>query len=169
MKKILVVVDMQNDFLTGALGSADCAATYDPVRQKIAVAKKAGVEVVFTRDTHQENYLTTQEGKRLPVVHCVKDTFGWQIAEGLYNGEKVFDKPTFGSLELAEYLRSGEYGEIEFVGVCTDICVVSNAVMAKAYCPNATVKVDSACCAGTSKQNHESAIATMKCCQVEVR
>ena len=169
MKEVLIVIDMQKDFLTGALGNADTAAVTEKVAEKIKNARAAGVEIVFTRDTHKENYLTTQEGKRLPVVHCIKDTDGWQIEGGLYvAGEKVFDKPTFGSIELAEYIRDGKYERAELVGVCTDICVVSNALLLKAYCPEMTVAVDGACCAGVTRESHEAALKTMAACQVEV-
>lgn len=169
MKEVLIVIDMQKDFLTGALGNADTAAVTEKVAEKIKNARAAGVEIVFTRDTHKENYLTTQEGKRLPVVHCIKDTDGWQIEGGLYvEGEKVFDKPTFGSIELAEYIRDGKYERAELVGVCTDICVVSNALLLKAYCPEMTVAVDGACCAGVTRESHEAALKTMAACQVEV-
>ena len=169
MKEILVVVDMQKDFLTGALGNADTAAVTEKVAKKIKAERERGVEVIFTRDTHQENYLSTQEGKRLPVVHCIENTEGWQIEDGLYLlGEKVFDKPTFGSIELAEYIRDKKYEKVTLVGVCTDICVVSNALLIKAYCPEITVAVDKECCAGVTRESHEAALKTMSACQVEV-
>ncbi len=169
MKEVLIVIDMQKDFLTGALGNADTAAVTEKVAKKIEKARAEGVEIVFTRDTHAENYLSTQEGKRLPVAHCIRGTDGWQIENGLYKaGEKVFDKPTFGSIELAEYIRDGKYDKATLVGVCTDICVVSNALLLKAYCPEMTVAADSACCAGVTKESHAAALKTMAACQVEV-
>lgn len=168
MKRALVVVDMQNDFLTGALGNADCAAVKEPVQKKIAEEKALGADVIFTRDTHGADYFSTQEGKSLPVLHCEKDTDGWQIAKGLYSGEKVFDKPTFGSLDLAKYLQEKGYDEVAFVGVCTDICVVSNAILCKAFCPETKVSVFKNCCAGTSKEAHEAALSTMRSCQIQI-
>lgn len=169
MKEVLIVIDMQNDFLTGALGNADTAAVVGEVAKKIELARRAGKEIVFTRDTHFENYLQTQEGKRLPVVHCIKDSDGWQIADGLYKAsEKIFDKPTFGSLELAKYIQDGGYDTAELCGVCTDICVVSNALLLKAFCPDLRVVVSASACAGVTKESHESALKTMSACQVDV-
>ena len=169
MKKLLVVVDMQNDFVTGSLGSADAVAILPNVMEKVKLAREKGATVVFTRDTHFENYPSTQEGKKLPVTHCIKNTRGWEIADGLFKeGERVFDKPTFGSLELAQYVKEEGFDEVELVGVCTDICVVSNALLIKAYCPETGVKVDSGCCAGVTKESHQSALKTMESCQVEI-
>ena len=169
MKKLLVVVDMQNDFVTGALGSKEAVAILPNIMKKLATARENGVTVVFTRDTHFDNYLTTQEGKNLPVVHCIKDTRGWEIVEGLFHeGECVFDKPTFGSLELARFVKEEGFDEVELVGVCTDICVVSNALLIKAYCPEIKIRVDANCCAGVTRESHESALKTMSSCQVEI-
>lgn len=169
MKEALIVVDMQNDFLTGALGSAEAAAILPAVRAKISAARSAGREVIFTRDTHGEDYFSTQEGRLLPALHCVKGNVGWQISEGLYaEGDRVFDKPSFGSLALAEYLRAEGFERAEFIGVCTDICVVSNALLAKAYCPEAEISVAADCCAGTTAAAHEAALSTMRSCQVIV-
>ena len=168
MKRLLVVVDMQNDFLTGSLANAEAERVLKNVKAKLKRAREEGVEIVFTRDTHFENYLSTQEGKNLPVVHCIKDTWGWQIADGLYGGERVFDKPVFGSVELAEYVKQGEYKTVEMTGVCTDICVVSNALLVKAYCPETAVTVDASCCAGVTKESHEAALKTMSSCQIKV-
>lgn len=169
MKEVLIVIDMQKDFLTGALGNEQTASVTEKVREKIETARKAGKEIVFTRDTHFENYLETQEGKRLPVTHCIKGSDGWQIADGLYqDGEKIFDKPTFGSLELAEYVQNGGYAKAELCGVCTDICVVSNALLLKAFCPELQVFVSASACAGVTVGSHLSALKTMSMCQVEV-
>ena len=169
MKEILVVVDMQKDFLTGALGSADAAAVIPNVKACIERARAKGITVVFTRDTHGKEYFQTQEGRKLPVAHCEKDTDGWQIADGLYKeGERVFDKPVFGSVALAEFLKAEGFDKIGFIGVCTDICVVSNVILAKAYCPEAEVYVNSACCAGVTREAHEAALKTMQSCQVTV-
>lgn len=169
MKKLLVVVDMQNDFVTGALGTKEAVAILPFVAKKVKLARENGVEVVFTRDTHLENYPSTQEGKKLPVLHCIKYTRGWEIVDGLFeDGERIFDKPTFGSLELAEFVKNQEFDEVELIGVCTDICVVSNALLIKAYCPELKVQVDASCCAGVSKDSHESALKTMASCQIEI-
>ena len=169
MKEILVVVDMQNDFLTGTLGNADAAAVVPNVKACIERARARSATVVFTRDTHGKDYFQTQEGKNLPVAHCEKDTDGWQIADGLYqDGERVFDKPVFGSVSLAEFLKAEGFEKIGFIGVCTDICVVSNVILAKAYCPEAEVYVDSACCAGVTRAANDAALQTMRSCQVTV-
>ena len=169
MKELLIVVDMQNDFLTGALGSPQAVACIPFVKKEIARARAFHKEVVFTRDTHADNYMYTQEGKNLPVPHCIKDTFGWQILEGLHRaGEKIFDKPTFGSLELANYVSRGGYTKITLVGVCTDICVVSNALLLKAYLPETEVRVVAKACAGVSMESHEAALKTMGACQIKI-
>lgn len=173
MDKILVVVDMQNDFVTGALGSVEAQQIVPEVVKKVESFKGT---VVFTRDTHQENYMETQEGRNLPVVHCIEGSEGWQIIPELIpftNGKKIFDKPTFGSTELAEYIkeeankRNGELA-VELIGVCTDICVVSNALLIKAFNREIPVAVDAKCCAGVTPAAHDAAIATMKSCQVAV-
>lgn len=171
MKKILVVVDMQNDFIDGALGTAEAVGIVPAVAEKI---KSFDGEVVFTRDTHYENYLETQEGRNLPVVHCVKDSFGWQIREGLEelrSGVK-FDKPTFGSVELGKYLAEINTSEgiesVTLIGLCTDICVISNAMLVKAFMPEVPVIVDAACCAGVSPATHLNALEAMKVCQIKV-
>ena len=169
MKRLLVIVDMQNDFLTGALANENAERVLANVKAKLEKARLENIEVVFTRDTHFENYLSTQEGKNLPVPHCIKGTWGWNIADGLYEGnERVFDKPVFGSIELATFVKEGGYTDVEVVGVCTDICVVSNVLLIKAYCPETAVVVDSDCCAGVTKESHESALKTMASCQVSV-
>lgn len=168
MKSLLVVVDMQNDFIFGALGTKEARAILPAVKEEISSAKAAGVEIVFTRDTHGENYLVTQEGKNLPVPHCVKGTEGWRIAEGLYGGERVFDKPVFGSEELAEFVKENAFDEVTLVGVCTDICVVSNALLIKAKCPEVKVRLVEKACAGVTPQTHSAAIVTMRSCQVEI-
>ena len=172
MRKILVVVDMQNDFIDGALGTKEACAIVDNV-----VAKMGEYEcenIFLTRDTHYENYLDTQEGRKLPVVHCVKDTDGWQIcgAVAAAAGEAtVIDKPTFGSVELASLLmtqRARESLEIELVGLCTDICVISNALLLKAAMPEAPIRVDARCCAGVTPESHKNALDAMRMCQIEI-
>ena len=169
MKKLLIVVDMQNDFITGSLGSPQAEAIMQNVKDKIASYKQSGDDVIFTRDTHHDDYLTTQEGEHLPVVHCIEGTPGHQIADGLdVDGCEVFDKPNFGSLELARLVADGGYGEIELCGLCTDICVVSNAIILKAQLPEARISVDASCCAGVTAESHDAALLTMKMCQVEI-
>lgn len=174
MKKVLIVVDMQKDFVNGSLGTKEAVAIVDAVVEKV---KNFDGEVIFTRDTHFENYMDTQEGKNLPVVHCVKDTEGWQIIPELKvlceeKGCKCYDKPTFGSRELAEDLKNmydvGELESVELIGICTDICVVSNALMIKAFMPELPVALDSACCAGVTPEKHEAALETMRSCQILV-
>ena len=165
MKKTLIVVDMQNDFIDMALGTKEAVAIVPKVKEKIAAYVKNGDEIIYTRDTHGENYLDTPEGKKLPVPHCIKGTPGWQIADGLYvEGSKIIDKPNFGWPNWKE--ESLE--EVELIGLCTDICVVSNALIIKAVFPDAVVKVDKTCCAGVTPASHEAALTTMGMCQIDV-
>lgn len=169
MKNILLVIDMQNDFIDGSLGTKEAVAILPNVKKKI---EEFDGLVLFTRDTHFEDYLQTQEGKRLPVVHCIKGTQGWQIREELEELRKtdVIDKLTFGSKELGPILEKIDTEEgiesITLIGLCTDICVISNALIAKAYCPEVPVIVDSNCCAGVSPQSHENALSAMAACQI---
>lgn len=168
-KKLLVVVDMQNDFIGGALGTQEAQSILPAVRARIADARKEGEVVVFTRDTHGDDYLSTQEGKNLPVPHCIAGTAGHEIAAGLcLAGERVFDKPAFGSIELAAYVKEGGFTAVELVGVCTDICVISNALLIKAFCPEAEVCVRAGCCAGVTAQSHQTALEAMRACQVKI-
>lgn len=166
MKKTLIVVDMQNDFIDMALGTKEAVAILPAVKKKIEEYVKCGDEIIFTRDTHSENYLETNEGKHLPVPHCIRGTKGWEIADGLYvEGAKIIDKPNFGWLGWdKENLE-----EVELIGLCTDICVVSNALIIKAAHPEINVKVDSKCCAGVTPESHDAALKTMAMCQVEVK
>ena len=138
--------------------------------EKIKKARDAGWEVVFTRDTHQKNYLQTQEGKNLPVVHCILGSRGWQISDKLDVGKsRIFDKPSFGSLDLADYVATlNDLEEIELVGLCTGICVISNAFILKAKLPEVKVSVDSSCCACVTPESHATALSAMKLCQVNV-
>lgn len=171
MKNILIVVDMQNDFIDGALGTAEAVAIVDAVKNKIRAFEG---EVIFTRDTHPEEYLETQEGKNLPVVHCVAGSEGWQIRAGLTEIRPctVIDKPTFGSAELGAVLvrknTEDAIGEITLIGLCTDICVISNALLIKAFLPEVPVCVDAACCAGVTPESHRNALAAMKMCQIRI-
>ncbi len=163
--KTLIVIDMQNDFIDGSLGTKEAQAIVKNVRKKIEQYRKNGDEVIFTRDTHGENYLDTPEGRKLPVKHCIEGTHGWQIADGLlFDGAVCIDKPSFGYTRWSE--RSFE--SIELVGLCTDICVVSNALILKAQFPNADICVDSRCCAGVTPETHRAALDTMKMCQIDI-
>lgn len=169
MKKVLVVVDMQNDFVYGSLGTVEGKEIVANVLEKVKDAKEEETDLVFTRDTHRDNYLETQEGKHLPVVHCIKDSEGWQIIECLRPyAEKIIDKPSFGSMELAQLVTEKGYDDIELIGLCTDICVVSNALLLKVAMPEARIRVDASCCAGVSEETHQAALKTMETCQVEV-
>ena len=165
MKKTLIVVDMQNDFIDMALGTKEAVSIVPKVKDKIQLYKGNGYEIIFTRDTHGEDYLETPEGKKLPVEHCIKGTKGWEIADGLYiDGCKIIDKPNFGW----PYWKSEELEEVEIIGLCTDICVVSNALVIKAIFPNIKVSVDASCCAGVTPTSHNAALTTMKMCQIDV-
>ena len=165
MKKTLIVIDMQKDFIDGSLGTKEAVAIVSGVKAKIAKYAEAGDEIIFTRDTHQENYLETNEGKHIPVEHCIQGTDGWKIAKGLeVPGAIYIDKPSFGYMDWKDY----DLEEVEIVGLCTDICVVSNALIIKATYPEINVTVDARCCAGVTPESHEAALATMKMCQVNV-
>ena len=165
MKRTLIVVDMQNDFINMALGTAEAVAIVPTVKAKIQEYIKNGDEVIFTRDTHSDDYLSTLEGKKLPVPHCIKGTKGWEIADGLYaDGCQIIDKPNFGWPNWDRHT----FESVELIGLCTDICVVSNALIIKAMFPDAEVKVDSSCCAGVTPDTHNAALETKKMCQIEV-
>ncbi len=167
MKNYLIVVDVQKDFVDGALGTKEAVAIIPRVTQIIAAHRAAGEPVIFTRDTHGENYMQTNEGKHLPVPHCIRDTPGWEIYPGVYDGESVIaDKPSFGFLDWETYIC--EPASILLIGLCTDICVVSNALILKALFPETRVMVAPDACAGVTPATHDAAIATMKMCQVEI-
>ena len=172
MERYLVVIDMQKDFIDGALGSEMAQRIVPEVIRKIGEYKPGNIYA--TRDTHFENYLDTLEGKKLPVTHCVKESEGWQIhpeVSAAMPEAKIFDKYTFGSEQLAQelYQRSlaGEM-EIELVGLCTDICVVSNALLIRAKLPGTVIRVDPKCCAGVTEETHKAALQTMKMCQIDI-
>lgn len=168
-ERLLIVVDMQRDFIDGALGTPEAVKILPAVRARIRAARERGEEVAFTRDTHAPDYLSTQEGKKLPVPHCLRGSAGWQLAEGLAaEGEQIFDKPAFGSPALASYVRAGNYASVELIGVCTDICVISNALLVKAFCPELPVSVRADCCAGVSPESHARALEAMRACQVDI-
>ncbi len=167
MKKALIVVDMQVDFVTGALGTKEAQEIVPAVRQKITKYIEEKQKIIFTKDTHQENYLDTQEGKKLPVKHCIRGTDGWEIIPELSGYvTQVVEKPTFGSTKLPELVEDAD--EIELIGLCTDICVISNAMLLKAYYPEKIIRVDASCCAGVTIQSHQNALEAMKMCQIEV-
>ena len=166
--KYLIVVDMQVDFITGSLGSDLATAIVPKVVEKV---KKFDGKIIFTRDTHFENYMNTQEGRNLPVEHCIKDSDGWQICDELKPyANIVVDKLTFGSIELPSILESlGEpIDSIELCGLCTDICVISNAMVLKAAFPETPIIVDSACSAGVSIESHNNALNAMKAVQIQI-
>ncbi|MBO5198703.1 MAG: cysteine hydrolase [Lachnospiraceae bacterium] len=172
--KILAVIDMQNDFIDGSLGTPEAQAIVPKVVSKV---RQFDGTVVYTRDTHGAVYLDTQEGRNLPVVHCVKDTPGWQLTEELEelrcaDHSPIFDKPAFGSMELARFLaaraQTEELTEVELVGLCTDICVISNAMLLKTVLPEITITVDASCCAGVTPESHRNALNAMKMCQISV-
>ena len=171
MRKILIVIDMQNDFIDGALGTKEAVAIVPAVKAKI---ENFDGPVLFTRDTHEICYMETQEGKNLPVPHCIRGTDGWQIRpelDALRTTEPI-DKPTFGSKELGTILTEmnakEEIGSITLIGLCTDICVISNAMLVKAFLPEVPIIVDSACCAGVTPESHENALKAMQVCQIKV-
>ena len=158
---------MSENFIDCALGTAEAQAIVPKVKEKIAEYYGRGDEIIFTRDTHGEDYLDTPEGKKLPVVHCVKGTKGWEIADGLMvPGAVIVDKPNFG---YPNWKEKFVFEKVELIGLCTDICVVSNALILKAQFPEADISVDSACCAGVTPESHEAALLTMKMCQIEVK
>ena len=172
MQEILVVVDMQNDFVTGPLGTPEARTILPKVAEKV---KNFPGRVLFTRDTHEENYLESREGRALPVPHCIRGTRGGEICPELetLRKEEPIDKPTFGSTGLGEVLRAADqYGEkigkITLVGVCTDICVISNALLLRAFLPEAEIAVDAACCAGVTPESHQTALRAMKACQIAI-
>lgn len=182
MTDMLIVVDMQRDFVSGALGSAEAQAIVPAVCARIARAKEEGTAVVFTLDTHEDDYMTTREGRLLPVPHCIRSSEGWTlepaVAKTCAPGMLSFEKPTFGSAALARHAAAfaaeknavdGRGMTIELCGVCTDICVVSNALLIKAALPEADLVVDSALCAGVTPEKHEAALKTMRSCQIDVR
>jgi nicotinamidase-related amidase len=167
--KTLIVIDMQNDFIDGALGTPEAQAIVPNVKKKLEEYKANGHNILFTRDTHYAGYLNTQEGKYLPVPHCIQGTPGWCISTELGSGVgyDVVDKRTFG-YETLRYHIDDSSESIELVGVCTDICVVSNALILKAQFPETKIIVDASCCAGVTPEKHKAALEVMKSCQIEV-
>ncbi len=172
MRKLLLVIDMQTDFVDGALGTAEAVAIIPNVLREIAKYDKS--DIIATRDTHPDEYMSTREGRHLPVPHCIKGTPGWEIHPEIapaLEGCKIIDKPTFGSTELCEHileLAQGKDIEVTLVGLCTDICVVSNAMLIKAALPEIEVSVVSDACAGVTPDTHAAALTTMKMCQINI-
>ena len=171
MKKFLIVVDMQKDFVDGSLGTSEAQAIVENVARKIEGFDGG---IIVTYDTHGEDYMQTAEGRKLPVPHCIRGSQGWQIREELEKlrtGPAV-DKPTFGSQALGELLlkldKEEKIGSITLVGLCTDICVISNALLAKAFLPEVPITVDASCCAGVTPESHKTALSAMKMCQIQV-
>lgn len=176
MKKLLVVVDFQNDFIDGTLGTSEAVAIVPNVVNKVT---DWDGDIAFTADTHGVDYLETNEGKHLPVEHCIQNTDGWELRREVAKAvkekmdAKVFQgvsflKNTFGSLDLMNYIRAVGYEYVEFIGLCTDICVASNAIMAKAFLPEAQIVVDPTCRAGVTPETHDAALTTMKMCQIDI-
>lgn len=169
-KKLLIVVDMQYDFIDGALANKDAQAILDDMVKYI---KKFDGDIIFTKDTHDENYMKSQEGKFLPIPHCIKGTMGWCVHEDLINAAskhnvEVVEKPTFGYAGWLEVLNKYELDEIIMVGTCTDICVVSNALAIKAAAPETLVSVIGSLCAGLTREKHEAALEVMRSCQIKI-
>ena len=170
--KLLVIVDMQKDFVDGALGTPEAAAIVPAVVDRVARAVQEGWDIIFTQDTHSEAYMDTQEGRNLPVPHCIRGSEGWTIIPQLQDfaaGHTCVEKPTFGSLALAELVSRCGYESIELIGLCTDICVISNAMLLKAALPEVPIFVDSACCAGVTPASHANALEAMKLCQITIK
>ncbi|MBQ7583803.1 MAG: cysteine hydrolase [Lachnospiraceae bacterium] len=173
MRKLLVVVDMQKDFIDGALGTKEAVGIVPAVVSRIG--EYAAEDVFVTRDTHQKDYLSTQEGKKLPVEHCIEGTPGWELdarVAAAVEGATVVNKPTFGSTELVDMIKrisEKEDVSIELIGLCTDICVVSNALLLKAAMPEAEISVDASCCAGVTPEKHKAALETMSSCQITIK
>ncbi len=163
--KAFIVIDMQKDFIDGSLGTKEAVSIVPLVAEKVAEYKKNGYQIIYTRDTHFENYLNTPEGKKLPVEHCIKGTLGWEIVSEIYDEDGIIiDKPSFGYTEWQKF----DFSEIVLAGLCTDICVVSNALILKAMFPDANISVLSKCCAGVTPESHNAALFTMKMCQIDV-
>ena len=174
MNRVLLVVDMQNDFIGGSLGTKEAISIVPNVVEKI---REFEGRIIYTRDTHGENYLSTQEGRNLPIRHCIEDTLGWEIhkdIQELINPKNIiYNKTTFGSkdlvLRLVEMDKKEPIDEIELIGLCTDICVISNALTIKTFLPEVEISVDAKCCAGVTKESHENALNAMKVCQIQVK
>lgn len=173
--RLLIVVDMQNDFIDGALGTAEARAIVAPALERIRSCREMGYAVIGTLDTHGEDYMSTPEGIKLPVPHCIRGTAGWEIRGDIRRAMGdclLVEKPTFGSTDLpgiiARMAQDSQSLTIELIGLCTDICVVSNALLLKAHFPEAAIAVNAACCAGVTPEKHLAALETMRSCQIDV-
>ena len=171
MEKAIIVIDMQNDFVYGPLGTEAAVEMLPRLVEKLDRAvKEKSADLIFTQDTHKEDYLSTQEGRNLPVKHCIKGTEGWQLIHDIMpftkHAKAVIEKKAFGSTRLPSLIKP--YKEVEFVGVCTDVCIISNALLVKAFYPELLVSVDSKCCAGVTPESHKTALAAMKACQCKI-
>jgi nicotinamidase-related amidase len=173
--KLLVVVDMQNDFIDGVLGTPEAQAIVPTVAEKVRKHAEGGEPILYTKDTHYDWYLQSQEGRKLPVPHCIYGTKGHQLHPDIHiSGSYYADKLTFGLADIGEVVehiardRDVVIDEIELVGLCTDICVISNAMLLKAYFPEMSIRVDSSCCAGVTPESHKNALNAMKMCQIEI-
>lgn len=180
--KILVVIDMQKDFTTGVLGNEECRAVMPHVMRRIERARKEGWKIICTQDIHDKNYLSTGEGRRLPVEHCIRGTEGaeliteieelrtkWDDYHEVFLPESPLEKNAFGSTELAKVLEKYQPEEIELIGVCTDICVISNAMILRSSYPDIELSVDASCCAGVTTASHDTALNSMEACQISVK
>lgn len=173
MKSLLIVVDMQNDFISGSLGTREALRIVPALCEKIRTWEGP---VIYTRDTHSESYLSTAEGKKLPVIHCVRGTDGWEldprVAACVKETHRIIDKPSFGSVLLgqtvADMAREGRISSVTLAGLCTDICVISNALLIKAFAPELPLAVDAACCAGVTPESHQNALQAMAVCQIDI-
>ena len=172
MTQAYIIIDMQNDFIDGALGNAQAQAIVPKVEAKIVASKKdedQETDLIFTQDTHGEDYSETQEGRKLPIPHCIKDTRGWRICKQLLPytmWATILEKPSFGCPTLVDEVR--DYDRLVLMGLCTDICVIANAMMLKSFYPEKEIIVDSTCCAGSTPENHEKALQAMKACQIDI-
>lgn len=181
MSKLLIVVDAQNDFITGSLRNSKAIEAMPRIKEKIMKEAAAGTKILYTKDTHFENYLETDEGKMLPIPHCIRYSWGWDIPEDIYvEGSPVYQKFTFGGYHLPDFITdhdllvdkdNNRINEIELIGFCTNICVVSNALILKAAYPHVNIKisVDANCCAGTTVEAHNAALEVMRSCQIEIK
>lgn len=171
MLKVLVVVDMQNDFIDGSLKSEQAQNIVANVVNKINARRAEGYEIILTKDMHDSGYLNTREGRNLPVPHCIKGTYGEKLNEAVSEATKdckIFYKQSYGSRELIEYLSQRQPDIVEFIGLCTDICVITNVLGLKAFLPEAEIAVDPSCCAGASPEGHEAALTAMKSCNITI-
>ncbi|MGI5897039.1 MAG: cysteine hydrolase family protein [Oscillospiraceae bacterium] len=172
MKKLLIVVDYQNDFVSGSLGFDGGKAIEPNIVKKICAYRAAGNDILFTMDTHGADYRSTEEGRHLPVDHCIKGSTGWELTDTIATlrqpEDACFEKPTFPSLKLGEYLSGKDYDTVELVGLVSNICVLSNAVIAKAALPNAHIIVDASCTAGADQELHQKALDVMDGLHIEV-